>query len=230
MMKGDDRRTTRQGSRSAMPASWLLLRGTPHVVNSDDVRCQILKYPEHPGIEGLGPLSGGDSCPNMRLHIPGRTPPRVPAGTGAIRSRLVADRGDRADGHRAHLWWPAPVLRSRRRVTGTHHVTPSTGLSNGTIGRGHRERLHCQLDRQSPRVQQRSQRTDGHPRSAYQQRCRGGLHCTIAHTARADGSTGAIKAGTTFKVVQGTVGPPCGAAPAAVTCPATDSGGQTPDR
>jgi hypothetical protein len=33
---------------------------------------------------------------------------------------------------------------------------------------------------------------------------------------------------TTFKVVQGTVGPPCGPMPALLTCPATDSGGASP--
>ena len=33
---------------------------------------------------------------------------------------------------------------------------------------------------------------------------------------------------TTWVVVGGTIGPPCGPAPAAVTCPATDSGGVSP--
>jgi hypothetical protein len=42
----------------------------------------------------------------------------------------------------------------------------------------------------------------------------------------ATSATGALS--TTFKVVQGTVGPPCGPAPALLTCPATDSGGASP--
>jgi hypothetical protein len=42
----------------------------------------------------------------------------------------------------------------------------------------------------------------------------------------ATSATGALS--TTFKVVQGTVGPPCGPPPALLTCPATDSGGMSP--
>jgi hypothetical protein len=39
-------------------------------------------------------------------------------------------------------------------------------------------------------------------------------------------ATGTVS--TTYDVVSGTIGPPCGAAPAAATCPATDSAGKSP--
>ncbi len=113
-------------------------------------------------------------------------------------------------------------------VTGTLTLTPSTGLTNGTsvavAGSGFTASsignlLECNNAPNEPTV------TLGSPINSDV-----GVGCSapsLTQLVQTD-STGAIKAGTTFKVVQGTVGPPCGAAPAAVTCPATDSAGQSP--
>jgi hypothetical protein len=111
-------------------------------------------------------------------------------------------------------------------VTAPITVTPSTGLTNGesvTItGSGFTASsigniLECNSDANQPQVK------DG-----------GLVNNTISVSCNAPSlqaivtvsASGAVS--TVFKVVDGTVGPPCGPAPAVVTCPATDSVGKSP--
>jgi hypothetical protein len=113
-------------------------------------------------------------------------------------------------------------------VTGTMTVTPSTGLTGGqsvaVAGTGFTKSsignlLECNNAPNEPTAML------GAPISTAV-----AVGCTapsLTQLVQTD-ATGAITAGTTFKVAQGTIGPPCGAAPAAVTCPATDSAGQSP--
>jgi hypothetical protein len=107
-------------------------------------------------------------------------------------------------------------------------VTPSTGLSAGTMvavtGSAYTPNsignlIECNNAPNEPTVQL------GSPINSPL-----GVGCTapsLTQLVQTDAS-GNIKAGTTFKVAAGTIGPPCGAAPAAVTCPATDSGNVSP--
>jgi len=111
-------------------------------------------------------------------------------------------------------------------VTGTITVTPSTGLSNGqsvTItGSGFTASsigniLECNTDAKQPNVMD-----GGLVNSAIAVSCNApSLQAVVTTTA-----SGGVS--TTFKVVQGTVGPPCGPSPAVVTCPATDLAGNSP--
>ena len=118
------------------------------------------------------------------------------------------------------------ISASAAGVTGTITVTPSTGLSNGqsvTItGSGFTASsigniLECNTDPKQPNVMD-----GGLVNSAISVSCNApSLQAVVTTTA-----SGGVS--TTFKVVQGTVGPPCGPAPAVVTCPATDLAGNSP--
>ncbi|HEY7946050.1 MAG TPA: neocarzinostatin apoprotein domain-containing protein [Acidimicrobiales bacterium] len=105
-------------------------------------------------------------------------------------------------------------------------ITPSTGLTGGesvTItgsGFAHGSPgnvLECNSDPKQPNVVLPAPVSS--PVS---------VSCTAISLSAlvATSSTGALS--TTFKVVQGTVGPPCGPPPALLTCPATDDGGGSP--
>ena len=68
-----------------------------------------------------------------------------------------------------------------------------------------------------------------HVGGARQQRHLGELHRRLVFATGDTVAPGGLISGT-FPVVQGTVGPPCGPAPAVAACPATDCGGGQPDR
>ena len=105
-------------------------------------------------------------------------------------------------------------------------ASPSTGLANGTpvtiTGSGFAKNsignvLECNTDPNQPNVH------DG-----------GLVNSDIAVSCTAPSFSFLVttnsqgKVSTVFKVVEGTVGPPCGPAPAVVTCPATDTNGNSP--
>jgi len=111
-------------------------------------------------------------------------------------------------------------------LTGTITITPNTGLtngqsvtitgsgfSNGAIGNV----LECNSDSAQPNVH-----VGGVVNSDISVSCNAPSLSKLVTTT----SSGTIS--TTFNVVQGTVGPPCGPAPAAATCPATDAAGNSP--
>ncbi len=114
-------------------------------------------------------------------------------------------------------------------LTGTITITPDTGLTNGqtvTItGSGFTKSsignvLECNSDSGQPNVM-----VGGLVNSSIPVSCNapslskpGALVTTT--------STGTVSA--TFTVIEGTVGPPCGPAPAAATCPATDAANNSP--
>jgi hypothetical protein len=105
-------------------------------------------------------------------------------------------------------------------------VSPDTGLSNGqsvTIsGTGYTNSsignvLECNSDAKQPTV------AVGAPvNSTISVSCTAASYSHLVTTSATGGLSG------TFPVVQGTVGPPCGPAPAVAVCPATDSGGGSP--
>jgi len=111
-------------------------------------------------------------------------------------------------------------------VTVTPTITPNSGLTNGesvtltasgltksSIG----NILECNDDAKQPNVM-----VGGVVNSSIAVSCIApSLSALVTVSASGDVSG-------TFKVVQGTVGPPCGPAPAAATCPATDSAGNSP--
>ncbi len=111
-------------------------------------------------------------------------------------------------------------------ATVTPTITPNSGLTNGesvtltasglaktSIG----NILECNSDAKQPNVQ-----VGGVVNSAIPVSCNApSLSALVTTTA-----TGSVSG--TFKVIQGTVGPPCGPAPAAATCPATDANGNSP--
>jgi hypothetical protein len=111
-------------------------------------------------------------------------------------------------------------------VTAPITVTPSTGLTNGesvTItGSGFTASsigniLECNSDASQPQVMD-----GGLVNAKISVSCNApSLQAIVTVSA-----SGAVS--TMYKVVQGTVGPPCGPAPAVVTCPATDSAGKSP--
>ncbi len=105
-------------------------------------------------------------------------------------------------------------------------VTPSTGLTNGqsvTIsGSGFAHTsigniLECNSDANQPNVM-----VGGVVNSSIPVSCNAPSLSKLVTTT----ATGSVSG--TFAVIQGTVGPPCGPAPAAATCPATDSAGKSP--
>jgi hypothetical protein len=105
-------------------------------------------------------------------------------------------------------------------------VTPSTGLSDGAsvtiTGSGFAPTsignvLECNSDAKQPNV------ALGSPVNSSIS-----VSCTAPSLTKLVTTTSSGSVSTTFKVVQGTVGPPCGPTPAVVTCPATDTGGQSP--
>ncbi len=105
-------------------------------------------------------------------------------------------------------------------------VTPDTGLSNGqtvTIaGSGYTDSsignvLECNSDASQPTV------AVGAPvNSTISVSCTAASYSHLVTTTASGGLSGS------FPVVQGTVGPPCGPAPAVAVCPATDSAGKSP--
>ena len=110
-------------------------------------------------------------------------------------------------------------------LTGTVTITPST-VSNGTTvtvtGSGFTDSsigniLECNSDANQPQV-----KLGGIVNSTVPVSCNPpSLQKLVTVSA-----TGTISG--MFTVVMGTVGPPCGPSPAAVTCPATDSAGKSP--
>ena len=111
-------------------------------------------------------------------------------------------------------------------LTGTITITPATGLTNGqtvTItGSGFSNTsigniLECNSDSAQPNVH-----VGGVVNNDISVSCNAPSLSKLVTTS----STGTIS--TTFNVVEGTVGPPCGPAPAAATCPATDVAGNSP--
>jgi hypothetical protein len=104
--------------------------------------------------------------------------------------------------------------------------SPTTGLSNGSAvtltGTGFAKSsignvLECNSDPNQPTVL-----VGGLVNSTISVSCTApSLEALVTTTSK-----GAVS--TVFDVVEGTVGPPCGAAPAAATCPATDSAGNDP--
>jgi len=105
-------------------------------------------------------------------------------------------------------------------------VTPNTGLSNGQsvmiTGSGFTASsignvVQCNSDPKQPTVM------DPAPvSSTISVSCNAPSYSHLITTSTTGGLSG------TFPVVQGTVGPPCGPAPAVVACPATDSAGTSP--
>ena len=105
-------------------------------------------------------------------------------------------------------------------------ITPSTGLTGGAsvtiTGSGFANGspgnvLECNSDAKQPNVALPAPVSASVP-----------VSCTAISLSAlvATSATGSLS--TTFKVVQGTVGPPCGPMPALLTCPATDTGGASP--
>jgi hypothetical protein len=105
-------------------------------------------------------------------------------------------------------------------------VNPDSGLSGGTVvnvsGSGFAKSsignvLECNSDPSQPTVM------DGSPiNSSIPVSCTAPSYSMLVST----NSQGAIS--TTYTIVQGTTGPPCGTPSAAVQCPATDSAGNSP--
>ncbi len=105
-------------------------------------------------------------------------------------------------------------------------ASPNTGLASGSVvkvtGSGFTKNsignvLECNSDSSQPTVM------DGSPiDSAIPVSCTAPSYSKLVSTS----STGTVS--TTYTIVQGTTGPPCGPSPAAVTCPATDSAGNSP--
>ena len=108
----------------------------------------------------------------------------------------------------------------------TMTVNPDSGLSGGSVvdvsGSGFADSsignvLECNDDPNQPTVM------DGSPiNSALPVSCTAPSYSMLVSTS----SQGAIS--TTYTIVQGTTGPPCGTSSAAVQCPATDSAGNSP--
>ena len=105
-------------------------------------------------------------------------------------------------------------------------ITPDTGLTNGqavTItGTGFSDTsignvLECNSDSNQPNVH-----VGGLVNSDISVSCNAPSLSQLVTTT----ASGTMSA--TFNVVQGTVGPPCGPAPAVATCPATDAAGNSP--
>ncbi len=105
-------------------------------------------------------------------------------------------------------------------------ITPDTGLSDGSTvtiaGTGFTPKslgnvLECNSDAKQPNVM-----VGGLVNSMISVSCNAPSLSALVTVS----DSGSISA--TFKVVQGTVGPPCGPAPAAGTCAATDTAGNSP--
>jgi hypothetical protein len=107
-----------------------------------------------------------------------------------------------------------PTITPNSGLTNGESVTlTASGLAKGSIG----NLLECNSDAKQPNVQ-----VGGVVNSAIPVSCNApSLSALVTTTA-----TGSVSG--TFKVIQGTVGPPCGPAPAAATCPATDANGNSP--
>jgi len=111
-------------------------------------------------------------------------------------------------------------------VTVTPTITPDTGLTNGqsvTLAASGLTKnsigniLECNDDPSQPTVMD-----GGVVNSSIDVSC---IAPSFSALVTVSGK-GAVS--TPFKVIEGTVGPPCGPTPAAVTCPATDSAGNSP--
>ncbi len=111
-------------------------------------------------------------------------------------------------------------------LTGTITITPDTGLTNGqtvTItGSGFSATsigniLECNSDSGQPNVH-----VGGVVNSDIS------VSCNAPSLSKLVTTTASGTISTMFAVVEGTVGPPCGPAPAAATCPATDANGNSP--
>jgi len=109
-------------------------------------------------------------------------------------------------------------------VTAT--ITPNTGLTNGeqvTISASGLAKssigniLECNTDKNQPNVMD-----GGLVNASISVSCNAPSLSAVVTTS----ATGTIDA--KFTVIEGTVGPPCGPAPAVVTCPATDANGNSP--
>jgi hypothetical protein len=108
----------------------------------------------------------------------------------------------------------------------TMTVTPNTGLSNGqsvsVSGSGFAAKspgnvLECNSDPSQPTV------ALGSPVSASIS-----VSCTAPSYTKLVVTSATGTMSSTFNVVSGTVGPPCGPTPAVVTCPSTDTAGKSP--
>ncbi len=111
-------------------------------------------------------------------------------------------------------------------VTGTVIVTPATGLTNGqtvTItGSGFSNGaigniLECNSDSAQPNVHLGGVVNSDVP-----------VGCSAPSLMKLVTTTATGTVSGTFDVIEGAVGPPCGPAPAAATCPATDAAGNSP--
>lgn len=123
---------------------------------------------------------------------------------------------------------PGVLMVSAASAAGspTLTVNPDSGLSNGSVvdvsGSGFAKSsignvLECNSDPGQPTVM------DGSPiNSSIPVSCTAPSYSMLVST----NSQGAIS--TTYTIVQGTTGPPCGTSSAAVQCPATDSAGNSP--
>jgi large repetitive protein len=108
----------------------------------------------------------------------------------------------------------------------TLSASPNTGLSNGSVvsvsGSGFAKSsignvLECNSDPSQPTVEDGSPINSSIP-----------VSCTAPSYSKLVTTNGSGDVSTTYTVEEGTTGPPCGASPAAVTCPSTDSAGHTP--
>jgi hypothetical protein len=123
---------------------------------------------------------------------------------------------------------PGVVAVSAASAAGSPSMTvnPDSGLSNGSVvdvsGSGFSDSsigniLECNSDPNQPTV------ADGSPiNSSIPVSCTAPSYSMLVSTS----SQGAIS--SSYTIVQGTTGPPCGTASAAVQCPATDSAGNSP--
>jgi hypothetical protein len=111
-------------------------------------------------------------------------------------------------------------------LTGTVTLTPATGLTNGQTvtltGSGFSHGaigniLECNSDSAQPNVH-----LGGVVNSDVPVGCSAPSLMKLVTTTATGTMTG------TFTIIEGTVGPPCGPSPAAVTCPATDAAGTSP--
>ncbi len=107
-----------------------------------------------------------------------------------------------------------PTITPDTGLTAGESVTfTASGLSKSSIG----NILECNSDAKQPNVQ-----VGGVVNSAIPVSCNAPSLSALVTTT----SKGAVSA--VWKVIGGTVGPPCGPAPAAAPCPATDANGNSP--
>jgi len=111
-------------------------------------------------------------------------------------------------------------------ASGSITISPSSGLTNGTTvtvtGSGFTANsigniLECNSDANQPTVHLGGVVNSDIP-----------VSCIAPSLQKLVTVSGAGAVSGTFSVIQGTVGPPCGPTPAAVTCPATDNANNSP--